>query len=187
VDPIDDEDPEEAITRRIQELYDKGLYDPTPVKLSQQEIEQRRMMEQFLKDDEPKIEFTYEYFFGHFTDGRLKQASWGLIFKNFFLLTSATLFCMAFIAVTDEILDPIFRDYKRWEGNDVFHLGGDFSQWAGTVPDRVNDYLSHFSWEGYIERKASEFGGGRRWYQLFDQSVIQQQLQQQQQQAQQQQ
>jgi hypothetical protein len=42
----------------------QGRYDPTPVQQTQEELRRQEFIDKFLTDDEPPVEWTFDYFFG---------------------------------------------------------------------------------------------------------------------------
>jgi hypothetical protein len=64
-----------------------------------------------------------------------------------------------------QVLNPILADYKRWEGNDIYHVWGDLSGWLAVVPSRVQDYFTDWSIQDVVQRVAEKTGTGNRWYQ----------------------
>lgn len=122
-------------------------------------------MDEFLNKEERPIQWNLGYWFGTWTRGDIKYSSPGRGLKSFgFALVGIGLVTLIFI-LEDEVLNPAFEDYQRWDGNDVFHFAGDLAGWAASVPGRVSNYVSHFNWLEFSTRVAARAGAAPRWYQ----------------------
>lgn len=122
-------------------------------------------MDEFLNKEERPIRWDLNYWFGTWTRGDIKYSSPGRGLKSFgFALCGIGLVTLLFL-FEDEFLNPLVEDYQRWDGNDVFHVGGDLGGWVGSVPGRVQNYFAHFDWREYSTRVAARAGAAPRWYQ----------------------
>lgn len=151
------------VERRLQEMYEKGTYDPTPVNLTPKELANQQWVDEFLNKEERPIRFTPEYWFGTWTRGDIKFSSAGRGLKSFgFALVGIGIVALIFL-IEDELVNPVFEDYQKWDGNDFFHFTGDIAAWAASVPGRASNYVSHFNWVEWSARVAARAGAAPRW------------------------
>ncbi|TFJ86307.1 hypothetical protein NSK_002515 [Nannochloropsis salina CCMP1776] len=151
------------VEKRLQEMYEKGTYDPTPVNLTPKELANQQWVDDFLNKEERPIRFTPEYWFGTWTRGDIKFSSAGRGMKSFgFALVGIGLVTLMFL-LEDELVNPAFDDYRQWDGNDFFHFGEDLGAWVTAIPARTSDYLSHFNWVEWSARVAARAGAAPRW------------------------
>lgn len=122
-------------------------------------------MDEFLNKEERPIRWDLQYWFGTWTRGDIKYSSPGRGLKSFgFAVCGIGLVTLLFL-FEDEFLNPVFEDYQKWDGNDIFHFTGDLAAWAASVPGRVQNYITHFDWLEYSTRVAARAGAAPRWYQ----------------------
>ncbi len=153
------------VERRLQEMYEKGTYDPTPINLTPQELSRQQWVDDFLNKEERPIRWDLGYWFGTWTRGDIKYSSPGRGLKSFgFALVGIGLVTLLFL-IEDEFVNPVFADYQKWDGNDIFHFGGDLGAWAASVPGRASNYITHFDWREWSTRVAARAGAAPRWYQ----------------------
>lgn len=151
------------VEKRLQDMYERGTYDPTPINLTPKELAKQQWVDEFLNKEERPIRFTPEYWFGTWTRGDIKFSSAGRGLKSFgFALVGIGIVTLIFL-LEDELTNPIFEDYQKWDGNDFLHFGGDLVGWAVSIPARAGDYISHFNWIEWSARVAARAGAAPRW------------------------
>lgn len=151
------------VEKRLQDMYERGTYDPTPINLTPKELAKQQWVDEFLNKEERPIRFTPEYWFGTWTRGDIKFSSAGRGLKSFgFALVGIGIVTLIFL-LEDELTNPIFEDYQKWDGNDFLHFGGDLAGWAASIPARASDYISHFNWIEWSARVAARAGAAPRW------------------------
>lgn len=156
---------EAEVEKRLQMMYEKGTYDPTPINLTPQELAKQQWMDEFLNKEERPIQWNLQYWFGTWTRPDTKFSSAGRGLKSFgFALVGIGIVTFMYL-IEDELVNPLFEDYQKWDGNDIFHFTEDLGAWAQAVPGRVSNYVTHFNWLEWSTRVAARAGAAPRWYQ----------------------
>lgn len=141
----------------------QGTYDPTPVTQSPQELAKQQWMEEFLNKEERPIQWNFDYWFGTWFRPDVHYASAGRGIKSFsFAVVVIGITALLFL-IEDEVIQPVFDDYNKWDGNDYIHVWGDLGGWVQGIPSRVQDYIANFNLQEYLAKVSTRAGAAPRW------------------------